>query len=276
MVEDLWKKRQQEINAMQHTIKYKNNKIRYSVSGKGKTVVFVHGFTESMEMWSAYEQKLSLSHKIICIDLPGHGQSENIDEVHTMPMMANVINVVLDRENIRKCTIIGHSLGGYVSLAFAKLFPESLDALVLFHSSASKDTKEIKQNRDRLIEIVKANKLGFINDFIPSLFAPCNRKKYASTIKSIIKQSNRTPVSGIVAALKGMKQREDSRKLLENLNIPVLFIAGKQDSRIPMEKILPQIALPRQSHALLLESVGHMGFVEAPDTCLHAIQSIIN
>ena len=257
---------------MEKSIVYKGTEISYTVSGEGKDLVFLHGFTESKEMWKDFEAYFSATHRVICIDLPGHGKSGMLSCPHTMEAMAEAVEAVLNAENVSRHLLTGHSLGGYVSLAYARLSGEKLSGFVLFHSTATADTPEIKQNRDRLIKLVEADKLDFINNFIPSLFAPESRLTYAAEIKELTAQSNRTSVKGIVAALKGMKQRDDNSKLLEELSAPVLFIAGKQDSRIAIEKILPQIALPRTSHALLLENVGHMGFIEAKDDCLRAIE----
>ncbi len=100
--------------------------------------------------------------KVIAIDLPGFGQSDNFSEVHSMEFMAGVVKDVLDQEEVSSCVITGHSMGGYVSLAFLEQFPAYLKGLILFHSHAAADTDEAKKNRERTVKIVEANKKDFI------------------------------------------------------------------------------------------------------------------
>ncbi len=254
-------------------LKFQNKNISYTKAGNGKTIIFLHGFTENKEMWRDFTKVFSDKFQVIAIDLPGHGESDNFSEVHTMEFMAETVKFILDNEGIEKGVLVGHSMGGYMSLAFADLFPKMIEGLVLFHSSATADTEEVKQNRDRLIKIVQENKKSFINSFIPSLFSPENKELFKEKINGIIETSNQTSVEGITAALEGMKLRTEKLSLIQKADFPVLFIAGKEDSRIPIEKILPQIALPKKAYALLLDNVGHMGFIEAKEETINMILS---
>jgi len=99
-------------------VDFKQGKIRYTDSGKGRVVVFLHGFLESLEMWRFYQNLPNYIRKI-CIDLPGHGKSDNFGYVHSMELMAEGVRAVLKNEGIRKVVVVGHSMGGYVGLAFA-------------------------------------------------------------------------------------------------------------------------------------------------------------
>ena len=193
-----------------------------------------------------------------------------------MSTMAEVVNEVVEKEGISKCTIVGHSMGGYVSLAFAELFEKKLNGIVLFHSQAGADDDEAKINRNRTIKIVENNHAKFIRSFIPSLFTEENAVKFSSEIKRIIDSSLHTKNEGIIAALAGMRDRNDYLDLLTQLKIPVFFIAGKKDSRIPLEKINQQILLPGISEALILDNVGHMGFIEAKELTFNAIAGFIS
>jgi len=179
---------------------------------------------------------------------------------------------VLETENIESCTMVGHSMGGYATLAFAKKYPEKLKGLVLFHSQAAEDDIEAKKNRDRAIEVVKNNHKNFIVDFIPLLFAEENVNKYQNEIAHLKMQAEQTPVTGIYAALAGMRDRDDHFQLLKTIDIPIFFIVGKQDSRISIEKIIPQLRLPKNCEALILDGVGHMGFIEAEEITTEAIK----
>jgi pimeloyl-ACP methyl ester carboxylesterase len=166
-------------------------------------------------------------------------------------------------------------MGGYVSLAFAALYPEKLNGLVLFHSQAAADNAEGKVNRDRTIEIVKGNHAKFIHSFIPTLFAEKNVNNFSAEIEKLQEVSAKTPSEGIVAALAGMRERNDSLELISEINIPLFFIVGKQDSRISLSVIMNQLSLPRSCEAIILDDVGHMGFIEAEEITYLVLEHFI-
>ncbi|HQH19360.1 MAG TPA: alpha/beta hydrolase [Bacteroidales bacterium] len=259
-------------------ITYNNSRINYNVEGTlgNKTIVFLHGFTESLDIWDKFSTDLSIHHKVICIDLPGHGKSECIGEIHKMEEMAEVVKMVLDQESVTNCVIIGHSMGGYVSLAFAEKYSDMLKGLGLFHSSPFADTPEGKQDRARVIEVIKKNHSNFLMNFIPDLFAPDNRKKYEDEINSLIKKAVLMTGESIIAAQRGMMERKDKSNVLTEVLYPVLFIAGKMDTRIPFEKVTQMIILPKDATSLLLHDVGHMGYIESSDKTLYAVKCFVN
>lgn len=250
---------------------YQSKRINYSIKGTGKTIVLLHGFLESIKIWEDFSNHLSKNFQVVCINLPGHGQSENIAKVHSMKLMAEVIKKVLDELEIKKCVLVGHSMGGYVSLAFAEKHQNMLSGLCLFHSAVHADSEEVKTNRDRTIKIVKNDHLGFIQNFIPSLFAKESVIKFKSEIEHQKKEGAKTSKEGIIAALEGMKIRTDKYQLLEGLPVPFLMIIGKKDSRIPLSVALEQVAIPNHSEALILGNDGHMGFIEAQTITLHCL-----
>lgn len=253
-----------------------DKKISYIEQGKGKTIVLLHGFLENKNIWKTTASELAKHFHVVTIDLPGHGESEILGPVHEMGQMASVVKNVLDSLNVKECVIAGHSMGGYVSLAFAELFPKMVKGLVLFHSHAAADDEEGKRNRDRTVKVVEENHTGFISNFIPDLFAPGNDEIFAGQIEKLKSEANTMLPEGITAALKGMKERTSKYDLLNRIEAPVLFICGKQDSRIPIEKVLNQVAMPQHGEALLLENTGHMGFIEngekTGDALLHFAQ----
>lgn len=257
---------------MSQYIDFRSQNVHYTDNGEGPVLVLLHGFTESLEIWKAFSEELSKSFRVICVDLPGHGRTANFEPVHSMEYMAEVVHAVLSFCRIQKCVLVGHSMGGYVALAFAHLYPELLKGLVLFHSQADADNEEARHNRDRTIEIVRKDRSGFINQFIPDLFASANRERLAREIEVLKNQAGSISGKGLVAALEGMKIRNGWRDLLKSLTIPVLFIAGKQDKRIPVEKVIEQISLPKHAEALLLDGVGHMGYLEASEITLGVIR----
>jgi pimeloyl-ACP methyl ester carboxylesterase len=240
-----------------------NSLLHYCISGKGHTIVLLHGFLESHQIWKSFARRLSESFRIITIDLPGHGLSESTGPVNSMDMMAEGVHAVLKSLNVSSCLMVGHSMGGYVTLAFAEKYPRKLKGLVLFHSQAAADSAETMKVRERTIALVKKDHHGYIKNFIPDLFDPANVKKFAKEIENLKNLAQQTSKEGIIAALEGMKTRPDRQHVLAQAKVPVMFIIGKNDSRVPMEVVIPQTLLPEHSEMLLLDHVGHMGFIEA-------------
>jgi len=239
----------------------KINYRRSSGSEAKSPLVLLHGFMESQTIWDTFFNALGDERCVITLDLPGHGKTEQFAERHSMVLMAETVKAVLDAENIEKATIIGHSMGGYVALEFAHLFPERTLQFGLFHSQAGAETEQGKENRDRAVEALKQNKKGFISQLIPDLFAPENVEKFATEIQKLVESAQTMTVENIIAALLGMRDRNCRLDTLQNAKNPVIFIQGKQDKRFPDEQIFSQIQLCRQAEVLYLDC-GHMGFLE--------------
>lgn len=253
-------------------IEFQNKKIHATIQGTGNTIVLLHGYTETLEIWKEFANHLSKNFQIICIDLPGHGKSDVTQSIQTMDSMAEAVHAVLSHLNISKCIIAGHSMGGYVTLAFAEKYAPILDGLILFHSQAAEDSEEAKVNRTRTIDVLNSNHHQFLNNFIPDLFAEQNRMKFKEEIKLLQQRANELSAEGLIASMAGMRDRPSRLNVLLNASYPVLFIAGKQDSRIPIDKVMAQAMLPRHSETLILEDVGHMGYIEAKDITLQTIE----
>ena len=254
-------------------ILFNNHKVCFSSEGQGKTLVFLHGFLETHDIWKEFSSQLSSEFCVIAIDLPGHGESETLAEVHSMELMADSVHAVLHSLGIEKHTIIGHSMGGYVALAYADKYPEEIDGLCLFHSHAFPDNETAKTNRDRTIEIVENNSSVFITAFIPDLFSPVNVSKYSNEIAELVRKANATPKEGIIAALRGMKERENMTQVLAEAKFPVLLIAGKDDKRIPLSDIFAMAELPGHCELLILGNTGHMGYIEEKTKTMNRIRS---
>ena len=262
---------------MNKKILYRQSIINYNIDGDSETpIVLIHGFLEELSIWDDIYKKLSTTNKVIAVDLPGFGKSESISEIHSMSLMAEVVEKILNKEAILECIMIGHSMGGYVCLAFAELFPKKVKGIVLFHSHAAADDGIAKHNRDRTVEIINKNHSNFISAFIPSLFAEENIDKYSNEIENLTKVSLQTDDKGIIAALMGMRDRKGYLEFIKEIEIPILFIIGKQDSKIPLEIINLQISLPNNSEAIILDNVGHMGFIEAKEITFATIDSFVS
>nr|MBF6607516.1 alpha/beta hydrolase [Flavobacterium sp.] len=145
-----------------HFISIKQTRIAYSISGQGTALVLLHGFLENRWMWDYFVQQFAKKYRVITVDLLGHGESESRGYVHSMEDNADVVHAVLSELRIRKCIIAGHSMGGYVALAFAELYPDLMKGLMLLNSTSRADSDEKKTNRDRAIKAVKQNHTNFV------------------------------------------------------------------------------------------------------------------
>lgn len=244
-------------------IRYKNIAISYSDIGKGTAVVLLHGFLENKKMWDGYISVLSQKNRLITIDLLGHGDSECLGYVHSMEENAQVVRSVLTHLRIRKAVFIGHSMGGYVALAFAELYPNGMKGLVLLNSTAKADGAERKKNRDRAIVAVKQNYGNFIRMSIANLFSEGNREKLRSEIEKVKKEALKTPLQGVVASLEGMKIRKDRTFVLKESVCPKLLILGEKDPVLAFEETKSQIK--NTTVKLISFPDGHMSPIENCD-----------
>lgn len=241
-------------------LNHKNTKISYSDFGKGSAVVLLHGFLENQKMWQELVSELSKKNRIITIDLLGHGESACLGYVHSMEENAEVIAAVLKQLRIRKAVLVGHSMGGYVALAFAELYPEKMKGLVLLNSTSFEDSLERKNNRDRAIKAVKKDYETFIRLSIANLFSPDNRERLSAEIEKVKRQALKTQLQGIVASLEGMKIRKDRNFLLQQTHYPKMLILGKKDPVLNYEDNLKQIE--NTDTQLVPFPDGHMSHVE--------------
>ncbi len=242
------------------TLLYKNTKISYSDSGTGNAIVLLHGFLENKKMWKDYVAFFSEKYRVITIDLLGHGESDYLSYVHEMEDNANVINEVLENLKIEKAIILGHSMGGYVGLAFAELYPQKTQKLVLLNSTSKEDSAEKKLNRTRSIKAVKQNYISFVSLAIANLFSENNRTRLEEEIEKVKTEALKTPLQGIVASLEGMKIRKDREWLLKQNSFPVLLILGKKDPVLSYEESLSQAE--NTSVQLVSFEDGHMSQIE--------------
>ena len=241
-------------------ILYKNSKVSYSDTGKGTAIVLLHGFLENQIMWQDFIPELSLKNRIITIDLLGHGETECLGYVHSMEDNADVVHEVLSNLRIRKAIFVGHSMGGYVALAFAELYPENIKGLVLLNSTSRADSNERKVNRDRAIVAVKQNYTNFVRMSIANLFSEDNRKKMIDDIEKVKLEALKTPLQGIVAALEGMKIRIDREVILHFAPFPIQLILGKKDGVLIYEENLEQIEGTKVKLTTFPD--GHMSHIE--------------
>ena len=248
---------------MSKTFHFKNTTISYTDQGKGTAIVFLHGFLENQKMWEAFVPELSKKYRIITIDLLGHGNSESLGYVHSMEDNADVVYAVLSELRLRKAIFVGHSMGGYVALAFAELYPEAVKGLVLLNSTSRADSEERKANRDRAIKAVKQNYSNFVRLSIANLFSENNRERLAEEIEKVKEEALKTPLQGIVASLEGMKIRKDREVLLHFSPYPMLLILGEKDPVLNYQETIEQIEGTKVSLKTFPD--GHMSSIENRD-----------
>lgn len=239
-------------------------------------VVLLHGYLESMLVWDDFVPLLYKKVRVVTLDLPGHGISEVKGRIHTMEYLADTIREALDTLGIERCTLVGHSMGGYVALAFCEKYPGRLDGLVLLSSTPNADSQEKKADRNREIELVEAGRKELLAHIAPAAgFAPENRKRLENAIEELQEQVYLTEDAGIEALLRGMIERKDRNEMLRETKVPVLFLLGCKDSYIPLESARKLVAEHPQAQVVWLEHSGHMGFVEEPEAAANAILDFV-
>ena len=241
-------------------IHYKNTSVSYSDIGTGTAVVLLHGFLENKTMWKDLAPSLAKKNRVIAIDLLGHGETDCLGYVHSMEENAEIVKTILSHLRIRKAIFIGHSMGGYVALAFAELYPETIKGIVLLNSTAKEDSEERKINRDRAIKAVKQNYINFVRMSITNLFNENNRDRLENEIEKVKLAALKTPLQGIVATLEGMKIRKNRQFILKETDFPKLLILGKKDGVLIYDENISQIE--NTNTKLITFPDGHMSHIE--------------
>lgn len=242
------------------TTQFKNTTITYTDTGKGTAIVLLHGFLENQKMWDNYIATFAKKNRVITIDLLGHGETECLGYVHSMEDNAGAVQAVLAELRIRKAILVGHSMGGYVALAFAELYPDFVKGLVLLNSTAKEDNHERKINRDRAIKAVKESYQGFVSMAISNLFSENNRERLVKEIELVKKEALKMPLQAIVASLEGMKTRKNRSLLFQHGSYPKMLILGEKDPVLGFEETKSQIE--NTEVQLVSFPDGHMSHIE--------------
>jgi pimeloyl-ACP methyl ester carboxylesterase len=242
------------------TISFQGAEIYYSVVGEGEATVLLHGFLESSKIWNEFLPEFSRYGRIITIDLPGHGESGCVDEIHSMELMAEAVYEVLKTTGVKKANFIGHSMGGYVCLVLLEKHPEMINDLMLLNSTPQADSEEKKEIRDRSIKLVKRNKGAYVSMAINNLLSPNNTDKFSEEIEELKRAAKSFPTKGITAALKGMKIRAERTEVLKSFNGNKIIVAGKEDPLVNNQE-LKQLAI-RCGCRFVSFSGGHLTYIE--------------
>lgn len=248
-------------------IDYQGAKIFYQATGKGKAIIFLHGFLENSKMWNEVISSLPNDYQYVTIDLPGHGKSGMIDGISTMESMAEVVQAIVDKLAIKEAIIIGHSMGGYVALALADKHPDVVMGLCLLNSTPFSDTPERQELRERAIEVMKKDKRTFISISISNLFAPENILKFNKETNTIKKEAYSMTIVAIESSLRGMKMRPDRASIFKNLDCKKLMVLGKKDNLIDVDRhneffdTHVQIEVLEGGHMLHIENKSEITYI---------------
>jgi len=245
--------------------------------GQGVAVILLHGFCERKEVWEGIIEPLSAEAKVLAPDLPGFGQSQLNATSITIEDAALAVIECMNSRNIEQAIVVGHSLGGYVSLAMAEKYPSRLAALCLFHSTAKSDSEEKKDNRTRTVGFLeKYGTRTFADNFVPSIFADNHHESMYEQIEKAKKMVAQTSDQTAIAYTRAMRDRPARLDVLKGASFPCLFIAGKNDSAVPYQDMLEQSQLPQDSRLCTLDNSGHMGMYEEPEKSTRALLDFIS
>jgi pimeloyl-ACP methyl ester carboxylesterase len=260
------------------SISFNGIQLNYSTAGAGPALVLIHGFAEDGSIWNGLVDELEKTHLLIIPQIPGSGGSDPLpgDGVG-IPDYAACMLQILKQENISHCIMAGHSMGGYISLAFAGKHPEYLNAIALIHSSAYADNEAKKETRQKAIDFITKNgSEAFLKTAVPDLFA--DKQKSEADIRQLIEMGKSIAPEVLIQYYKAMMSRASTTHVLEKFNHPVLFVFGEHDKAVPLQQGLEQSHLPPVSHIHILRKSGHMGMLEEKEKTLqiftHFLQGI--
>lgn len=246
--------------------------LQYRIIGKGQPVFLIHGYGEDSRIWNHQIESLSSICQLIVLDLPGSGQSVLTPKgmvewlpVLSMDELAECIHEIVHAEDLPPAILLGHSMGGYISLAFAKHYPNHLKALGLVHSTAIADSAEKKSVRLKSMEFIKENGgYALFKTTMVNLFGEAFRSAHPEIISELVEATKAFDAAVLIAYTRAMMHRPDRTDLLRYLQKPVLFIAGPEDIAAPLADLKQQATIPNQSYLTVMEGVGHMGMIEWP------------
>ena len=254
-------------------LEYKNANIFYTDEGKGTAIVLIHGFLENTTMWHKITPELSKRNRIITIDLLGHGKSDCLGYMHSMEVFAETINAVLKHLRIRKCILIGHSLGGYVALAFAEKNPQKVKGLCLMNSTSNDDDDERKTLRLRANKMIQNNFTNMVRMSFANLFGEKSKTLHKDEMETSLKEALQTPIQGYIAAQEGMRIRPNRNNILTENSFKKLIIIGEKDPVLNFEMSLAEAK--KTTSEFVVFPNGHMSHIENKEELIETLKGFI-
>lgn len=250
--------------------------IHYHIAGAGKAVMLLHGFGADSSIWNEQIAHLSKTHLLIAPDLPGINALE-LTQNQSMENVATIVKEIAEEEGLDNFVLIGHSMGGYITLAFAEKYPELLSGFGLFHSSAIADSEEKKANRQKGIEFVqKHGSATFLKTTSPNMFGQTTKNNNKALLENFINHLPRMNNEAVIGYYEAMMQRPNRINVLKNAKVPVLFIYGEEDEIINLDKTIEQASLPSVSSVYILKKSGHLGMLEEAIEATKAIEDFLS
>jgi len=248
--------------------------LHHTISAKKQTtVLLLHGYGEDSRMWEYFMRGLSDKYQILRIDLPGFGKSK-IEGSVSIADMAEDVKIVLDKLQIKKLIFIGHSMGGYVGLEFAKKYPKMLLGFSLFHSHPFADTEEMKKARLISAKMVEtSDQTAYVRRLFSILFPEGYEND--NLLEKMVRRSSKYPVEGLSNGQRAMRQRVDNSEVLKQLDCPVQYIIGTADKAIPEKARREQVYLAATADIHILQGFGHMGMFEDSRRTKKIVRSFI-
>jgi len=241
--------------------------------GKGHPLILIHGFCETHEIWDGMADKLSDAFRVLLPDLPGFGNSPLPPVPFTVRDIGLAMLGWLDDLQLNRPVVVGHSLGGYVTMAMVDHQPSRFPGFGLFHSTAFADSEEKKENRNKVIEFVSRNGVQpFIDTFVPGLF----HQKGNPHVMEIHQIASGTQFETLIAYTTAMRDRPEHLALLETFPKPILVIAGEHDASIPYEQSSAQSSLMKFPLFYGLKDAGHMGMFENEPKSIKIVKDFTN
>ncbi|WP_088324527.1 alpha/beta fold hydrolase [Polaribacter tangerinus] len=254
-------------------LEYKNAHISYSDYGKGTAIVLLHGFLENSTMWNVLVPHFSKKNRVVTLDFLGHGLSDCIGYSHSMELLADTVMQVLKKLKIRKSIFIGHSMGGYVALAFAEKYPQKVKGICLLNSTSNADSEERKEIRVRANKMVQKNYTNLVRMSFSNLFAVESKEKYQSEITLALQEALKTPKQGYIAAQEGMRTRSNRNDVLAKSTFPKLMIMGQNDPVLNINDATKEAH--KTATELFVFPGGHMAHIENTALLLNTLKEFV-
>ena len=258
---------------MRKSITFKNATISFSDCGKGTAIVLIHGFLENSKMWTNIIPELSKRNRVITIDLLGHGNSDCLGYVHSMELFAVTIEAVLKHLKIRKCILVGHSLGGYVALAFAEKNPQKIKGLCLMNSTSFEDDNDRKLLRTRANKMIQNNYTNMVRMSFANLFGDKSKTLFKEEIKKALNEALKTSVQGYIAAQEGMKNRLNRSAVLKDNDFKKLIIIGEKDPVLDFDTSMVEAKNTNSEFVVFPD--GHMSHIENKSELITTLKGFI-
>lgn len=252
------------------TIEVNGIRLAYDRRGKGVPMVLLHGFPLDHHLWDEVVPLLEDQFDLILPDLRGFGGSSTVDSFYSMEDYALDIAALLDHLNIDKAAIVGHSMGGYIALAFARLYPDRISGLGLVSSQVLADPPERKEGRYKSAAEVADKGIGSVVETMAPKFTSDTR------LQDYARQSmEQQPPAAYIGALKAMAERVDSTPLLASIDYPVVVVHGDADNLVPVDRAREVKAAVPDAHLVEVSGAGHMPMMEDAEKTAQALKRLV-